>query len=147
MALAWAADGGKREKVKALGIGSVAASPVRVARHDSYSSSMAGQALAAAAGVQSSGKTHVMEQTAAQDESVVDVNSPALLDLEAQSDHTVVLLAPRSSCSACCRSDYEHREVPSWDAVSEWIPKVKLGVARFPREIRVVPWTWGRTLG
>ncbi len=29
----------------------------------------------------------------------------------------------------------------------EWVPRVKLGLAYFPRDIRVVPKTWGRTLG
>ena len=29
----------------------------------------------------------------------------------------------------------------------EWIPHVKLGLAHFPREINVVPLTWGHTLG
>ncbi|KAE9968843.1 hypothetical protein EG327_010890 [Venturia inaequalis] len=33
------------------------------------------------------------------------------------------------------------------DALSEWIPHVKLGLAYFPRELTVVPQTWGRTLG
>ncbi|KAF2842385.1 alpha/beta-hydrolase [Patellaria atrata CBS 101060] len=33
------------------------------------------------------------------------------------------------------------------DYMQEWIPKVKLGLAHFPRELSVVPKTWGRTLG
>ena len=32
-------------------------------------------------------------------------------------------------------------------SVTEWILEVKLGVATFPRDIHVVPKTWGRTLG
>lgn len=35
----------------------------------------------------------------------------------------------------------------SREAMSSWIPKVKLGMAYFPRELGVVPKTWGRTLG
>jgi hypothetical protein len=33
------------------------------------------------------------------------------------------------------------------DALSDWIPHVKLGLAFFPRELVVVPQTWARTLG
>jgi pimeloyl-ACP methyl ester carboxylesterase len=33
------------------------------------------------------------------------------------------------------------------DGVTEWIPKVKLGLAYFPKELSVLPKTWGRTLG
>jgi len=32
-------------------------------------------------------------------------------------------------------------------AASAWVPGVKLGLARFPRELSVVPKVWGRTLG
>lgn len=37
--------------------------------------------------------------------------------------------------------------IPHRDALSEWIPHVKLGLAYFPRELTVVPQTWARTLG
>ncbi|KAJ4353381.1 uncharacterized protein N0V89_005110 [Didymosphaeria variabile] len=37
--------------------------------------------------------------------------------------------------------------VPSRERASEWIPRVKLGLAHFPREITVVPRVWGKTLG
>jgi pimeloyl-ACP methyl ester carboxylesterase len=33
------------------------------------------------------------------------------------------------------------------DGVTRWIPKVKLGLAYFPKELSVIPKTWGRTLG
>jgi len=35
----------------------------------------------------------------------------------------------------------------SREAMSGWIPTVKLGLAHFPQEITVVPRLWGRTLG
>ena len=35
----------------------------------------------------------------------------------------------------------------STSTLQEWIPRVKLGLAHFPREINVVPHTWGGTLG
>ncbi|KAK7193571.1 hypothetical protein DPSP01_000125 [Paraphaeosphaeria sporulosa] len=37
--------------------------------------------------------------------------------------------------------------VPSRERLSEWIGRVKLGLAHFPREITVVPRVWGKTLG
>lgn len=37
--------------------------------------------------------------------------------------------------------------VPGRERAMEWIPRVKLGLAHFPREITVVPRVWGRTLG
>lgn len=37
--------------------------------------------------------------------------------------------------------------VPSRDRASQWVDRVKLGLAHFPREITVVPRVWGRTLG
>lgn len=33
------------------------------------------------------------------------------------------------------------------ETVEGWVPRVKLGLAHFPKELRVVPKTWGRTLG
>ncbi|KAK7621607.1 Alpha/Beta hydrolase protein [Phyllosticta citricarpa] len=33
------------------------------------------------------------------------------------------------------------------DRLSEWVPKVKLGVAHFPKELSVVPRSWAHTLG
>ncbi|KAI7576958.1 hypothetical protein KC316_g10469, partial [Hortaea werneckii] len=33
------------------------------------------------------------------------------------------------------------------DQTQHWIPKVKLGLLHAPRELTVVPLTWGRTLG
>ena len=33
------------------------------------------------------------------------------------------------------------------DRTEQWIPKVPLGLSYFPRELTVVPKTWGRTLG
>ena len=35
----------------------------------------------------------------------------------------------------------------STTTLRRWIPKVKLGIAHFPKEIRVVPKTWAETLG
>lgn len=35
----------------------------------------------------------------------------------------------------------------SRDSMSTWIPNVKLGLAYFPKELGVVPKSWGRTLG
>jgi pimeloyl-ACP methyl ester carboxylesterase len=37
--------------------------------------------------------------------------------------------------------------IPSRERASEWVDKVKLGLAHFPREITVVPRIWGKTLG
>ncbi|KAK8216245.1 Alpha/Beta hydrolase protein [Phyllosticta capitalensis] len=39
------------------------------------------------------------------------------------------------------------RPIGHRDKLSEWIPKVKLGVAHFPKELSVVPRSWARTLG
>lgn len=53
--------------------------------------------------------------------------------------------------AASVRIYYEavHGETPGTarDAMSSWIPTVKLGMAYFPKELGVVPKTWGRTLG
>lgn len=53
--------------------------------------------------------------------------------------------------AASLRIYYEsmHSSDPSTsrDAMSTWIPTVKLGMAYFPKELGVVPKTWGRTLG
>jgi pimeloyl-ACP methyl ester carboxylesterase len=38
-------------------------------------------------------------------------------------------------------------EVPDRERASEWVGRVKLGVAHFPREITVVPRLWAKTLG
>ncbi|KAF1915242.1 Alpha/Beta hydrolase protein [Ampelomyces quisqualis] len=38
-------------------------------------------------------------------------------------------------------------KIPSRERASDWVGKVKLGLAFFPREITVVPKIWGRTLG
>lgn len=38
-------------------------------------------------------------------------------------------------------------KVPSRERASEWVGRVKLGLAYFPRELSVVPRAWGRTLG
>ncbi|CAI6245561.1 unnamed protein product [Periconia digitata] len=38
-------------------------------------------------------------------------------------------------------------EVPSRRRASEWVDRVKLGLAHFPKELTVVPRIWGRTLG
>jgi hypothetical protein len=37
--------------------------------------------------------------------------------------------------------------VPSRDRASEWIGRVKMGLAHFPAELTVVPRVWGKTLG
>lgn len=37
--------------------------------------------------------------------------------------------------------------IPTRDTLIGWIPSVKLGMAFFPKELTVVPRTWGRTLG
>ena len=41
----------------------------------------------------------------------------------------------------------EPQSTVSTSTLGEWIPHVKLGLAHFPREITVVPKTWGCTLG
>jgi pimeloyl-ACP methyl ester carboxylesterase len=38
-------------------------------------------------------------------------------------------------------------KVPDREVASDWVGKVKLGLAHFPREITVVPRIWGKTLG
>jgi pimeloyl-ACP methyl ester carboxylesterase len=38
-------------------------------------------------------------------------------------------------------------KVPDRERASEWVGQVKLGLAHFPREITVVPRSWGKTLG
>lgn len=38
-------------------------------------------------------------------------------------------------------------EVPGRERASDWVDKVKLGLAHFPNELSVVPRIWGRTLG
>ncbi len=40
-----------------------------------------------------------------------------------------------------------HSKALPFHKLSTWIPTVKLGLAYFPRDIIVVPKTWGRTLG
>jgi len=51
--------------------------------------------------------------------------------------------------AASIRIYYEaaHSEWLRPERLSGWIPSVKLGLAYFPRDISVVPKTWGRTLG
>jgi len=56
--------------------------------------------------------------------------------------------------AASLRVYYEavHDQSPKGDAIhrdrtGQWIPKVKLGLLHAPKEITVVPKTWGRTLG
>ncbi|KAF2199229.1 alpha/beta-hydrolase [Delitschia confertaspora ATCC 74209] len=54
--------------------------------------------------------------------------------------------------NAHCRIYYEAlhnptEELPTKESVEKWIPKVKLGLAYFPKELTVVPRTWGQTLG
>lgn len=56
----------------------------------------------------------------------------------------------RAGPAASVRIYYEvaHSTGPtSREGVAEWIPHVKLGMAYFPKELGVVPKTWGRTLG
>jgi hypothetical protein len=31
--------------------------------------------------------------------------------------------------------------------ITQWVPRVKLGLSYFPKELSVLPRTWGRTLG
>lgn len=38
-------------------------------------------------------------------------------------------------------------KIPDRERCSEWVDKVKLGLAHFPKEITVVPKIWGKTLG
>jgi pimeloyl-ACP methyl ester carboxylesterase len=38
-------------------------------------------------------------------------------------------------------------KVPDREVASDWVGRVKLGLAHFPREITVVPRIWGKTLG
>lgn len=38
-------------------------------------------------------------------------------------------------------------QVPNRDRASQWVNRVKLGLAHFPRELTVVPRIWGKTLG
>ncbi|CAO2650433.1 Nn.00g017250.m01.CDS01 [Neocucurbitaria sp. VM-36] len=38
-------------------------------------------------------------------------------------------------------------KIPDRDRASQWVDRVKLGLAHFPRELSVVPRIWGRTLG
>ncbi|KAI9881263.1 MAG: hypothetical protein M1830_005549 [Pleopsidium flavum] len=54
-----------------------------------------------------------------------------------------------ASPAASIRIYYEatHSESVTRERLSSWIPSVKLGLAYFPRELSVVPKTWGRTLG
>jgi hypothetical protein len=56
--------------------------------------------------------------------------------------------------AASLRVYYEavHDQSPKGDAIhrdrtGQWIPKVKLGLLHAPKELTVVPKTWGRTLG
>lgn len=51
--------------------------------------------------------------------------------------------------AASCRIYYESSKDTSFGhaRLMQYIPQVKLGLARFPREIFVAPKTWGRTLG
>jgi len=54
--------------------------------------------------------------------------------------------------AASVRIYYEATHPQPYSSVSTetlrgWIPKVKLGVAHFPRETTVVPGTWAETLG
>lgn len=51
--------------------------------------------------------------------------------------------------AASCRIYYESSKDTSFGhaRLQQYIPQVKLGLARFPREIFVAPKTWGRTLG
>jgi pimeloyl-ACP methyl ester carboxylesterase len=42
---------------------------------------------------------------------------------------------------------YPTEKIPSRERASEWVDKVKLGLAHFPREITVVPRIWGKTMG
>lgn len=51
--------------------------------------------------------------------------------------------------AASCRIYYEVAKDPSFShkRLMQYVPQVKLGLARFPREIFVAPKTWGRTLG
>jgi hypothetical protein len=37
--------------------------------------------------------------------------------------------------------------IPDRERASQWVDRVKLGLAHFPREITVVPRLWGKTLG
>lgn len=56
----------------------------------------------------------------------------------------------RAGPAASLRIYYEvaHSTGPtSREGVAGWIPTVKLGLAYFPKELGVVPKTWGRTLG
>lgn len=39
------------------------------------------------------------------------------------------------------------KKVPGREFASNWVGGVKLGLAHFPRELRVTPRLWGRTLG
>ncbi|KAF1923964.1 alpha/beta-hydrolase [Didymella exigua CBS 183.55] len=38
-------------------------------------------------------------------------------------------------------------QVPNRDRASQWVGKVKLGLAHFPKELSVIPRIWGKTLG
>ena len=40
-----------------------------------------------------------------------------------------------------------HAKEYSRARVVEWIPNVRLGLSYFPKELSVVPKTWGRTMG
>ena len=58
---------------------------------------------------------------------------------------------PAASCRIYFESASDNQSLlslgPSRVRLMEYIPRVKLGLARFPREIFVAPKTWGRTLG
>ena len=51
--------------------------------------------------------------------------------------------------AASLRIYYEaaHAPGPNRETAAEYVPKVKLGLAHFPKEITIVPSTWARTMG